>query len=935
MKFFLRISILLCLFSFSATTIAQNLNDELPLNKDFKVGTLSNGITYFIKNNKKPENRVELRLVVNAGSILEEADQKGLAHFVEHMCFNGTKNFPGNSVVDFLESIGMEFGPDINAYTSFDETVYMLQLPADSLEILKKGFLILSDWAHNVTFDPAEIDKERGVVIEEWRLGRGAEARINDKQIPVIFHKSRYAERLPIGTKESLETFKHERLTDFYKTWYRPELMAVVVVGDIPANQAQALIEEYFGVIQSSVTATYPERKFYNIPGHKDTLISIEKDKELTGTSIQILTKLSANRFNTVEDYRKRILNEFYTSMLNQRLYELSQLPEPPFKYAASGYYNYTKDLDFFGAGLSAEDNKAMTGLQTLLEEFERVKKFGFTEAEFDRALRQNIANMQNYYSEKEKLESSYWVNGPTGYFLKGDKFLDPDTEYGVFNQILPMITHDDINKLSARYFIDSNLVVLVSYPDKAGISDITPQMVRDVFRKSGKAEIAEYTEENNDKPLVPGNPAGKGIKSDESIAGTELKKLTLNNGAAVYYRKTDFKNDEVVFYAFSKGGLSLADSSVYKSAQVASSVINRSGLGDFTEIQLTKKLAGSIVSVSPWINSYYEGFYGSSSVNDLGKLFQLIHLYFTSPRNDKDAFSSFMTKLKSNLENRGVDPGQIFSDTITVVMSGYSPYSYPLTVKDIPAIKADECYSFFRERFSDVSDFNFLLVGSFSEDSLKLFADKYLGSLASTNTKENFRNLGIRSPEGEIKKTVVKGLEEQASLSIFIPGTFKYSVDEEYYLNALGQALDIHFRELIREGEGGAYSPSVSVSTQKYPDTRFYFNISFGTDPDKIEYYVNLIKAELNKLKDSGIESVLAAKVKEINLKSRETALKDNGQLTRIYLGYLMDDESLSNINKFNEVINSATETKLSDVMRKYINTDNFIVFELLPEKK
>ncbi len=933
MKLFLSIT-LLCLFYLSANITGQVLTQELPLNKDFKVGTLQNGITYFIKQNKKPENRVELRLVVNAGSILEEEDQKGLAHFVEHMCFNGTKNFPGNSVVDFLESIGMEFGPDINAYTSFDETVYMLQLPADSLELLRKGFMILSDWAHNVTFEGSEIDKERGVVIEEWRLGRGAEARINDKQIPVIFHNSRYAQRLPIGTKESLETFKHERLVDFYKTWYRPDLMAVVVVGDISAQQAESLINEYFSAIPSSITATYPERKYYGVPGHKDTLISIEKDKELTGTSIQILTKLNANRFNTYNDYRTRLLNEFYTMMLNQRLFELSQLPEPPFKYAASGYYNYTKDLDFFGAGLSTEDNKAISGFETLLIEFERVKKLGFTASEFDRVLRQNIANMQNYYNERGKLESSYWIDGPTGYFLKGDKFLDPETEHDVFNQVLTTINLEDINQLSERFFIDSNFVVLVSYPDKEGISDITPEMIKNVFKKVKNTPVEGYSEEVTDKPLLAEKPGGKGIKLEEKVEGTPLKKLTLHNGVTVYYQKTDFKNDEVIFYAFSKGGLSLTDTSNYKSAQVAASVITRSGLGDFTEVQLDKRLAGSIVSVSPWINSYYEGFFGSSSVKDLTTLFELTYLYFTAPRNDKNAFSSFITKLKSNLENRGADPGQIFSDTITVTMSGYSPFSYPLSLSDVPAIELNDCYNFYKERFANAADFSFLFIGSFSEDTLKLLADKYLSSLGSTNEKENFRNLGIKFPNGNIKKTVIKGLEEQASLSIFVPGYFEYSVKEEYYLSALGQALDIHFRELIREGEGGAYSPSVAVSTQKYPDSKYYFNISFGTNPDKIEYYVNLIKEEICKLSQSGIDSILAAKVKEINLKSRETALKDNGQLMRMYLGYLMEDENPSIISTFDTVINSATSEVLTAIMRKYINTDNFIVFELIPEK-
>ena len=529
---------------------AQNpdLNKEIPFNPNVKTGTLSNGLKYYIQKNAKPEKRVELRLAVNAGSILENDDQLGLAHFTEHMCFNGTKNFKKNDIVNYLQSIGVKFGADLNAYTSFDETVYILPIPSDDKKILDQGFQILEDWAHNVTFEDEEIDKERGVVIEEWRTGRGASQRMRDKYFPVLLKDSRYAQRLPIGTKEILESFKYETVKKFYKDWYRPDLMAVIVVGDIDIAEMEAKIKAHFGKIEA--TKNPLERKEYNIPDHKETLISIATDKEAPFTQVQLYYKHPEIEMKTLADYRSGIIRRLYNGMLNQRLEELSQSAEPPFIYGYTYYGGFIRSKSAYQSFASVSQDGIIKGLKALLAENQRVQEYGFNASELERYKKEILRSYEKSYNERDKTESANYVYQYINHFLKGEPTPGIEWEYDFLQKVLPSITVEEINQLPKKWISDENRVVIITAPDKEGVNIPTEEEIKAVLKEAESMNITAYEDKVNEEPLIAQTPKAGKVTKETKIAALGATELTLSNGLKVILKPTDFKNDEIMMTA-------------------------------------------------------------------------------------------------------------------------------------------------------------------------------------------------------------------------------------------------------------------------------------------------------------------------------------------------------------------------------------------------
>jgi len=919
----------------AARPAVPDLARLLPVDPAVTVGTLPNGLRYYVRANPKPEKRAELRLVVNVGSVLEDSDQRGLAHFAEHMAFNGTTHFEKQELVHFIERVGMRFGPDLNASTSFDETVYMLQIPTDSAQLMARAFDILEDWAHLVTFDTAEVRKERGVVIEEWRRGRGAGARMFDKQLPVLFRGSRYAERLPIGTRELLETFDPTALRRFYADWYRPDLMAVVAVGDFDKDSVEHLIKRHFSAIPRRAGNGVRPRTVFPVPDHDSTLVAVATDKEATTSSVQVIWKQPVRDERTVAAYRQGIVQGLYNSMLNDRLYELTQRPDAPFLGAGSGQGRLIRSKEIYSLGAGVKDGGIERALEALLTEAERVDRHGFTAAELERAKSDYLRGMERAYAEREKTNSGAYVEEYVSNFLTGEPIPGVAYEYDLAKALVPGITLAEVNALGREWISDKNRVILASAPDKAGVDVPSGQALLAVFHRVKQAPVAAYVDTVSDAPLVAKLPAAGRVVAERESTALGTREWTLSNGVRVIVKPTDFKADEVLFTAYSPGGSSLAPDSAYLSAVLATQVVQLGGVGPFSAIELQKKLAGKAVSVRPFIGDEQEGLTGSASPKDLETMFQLAYLYFTAPRRDSSAFLAFTTNAKSALANRGLSPQAAFQDTLQVTLAQHHPRARPITSERVDEIKLDQALAFYRDRFADASDFTFVVVGNVTPDSLKPLVERYLGGLPSRARKETWRDPGVVPPKGIVTREVRKGIEPRSETRIVFTGPFEYTAANRHALRSLSEVLSIKLREQLREELGGTYSVAVNASPSRVPRPEYALTIGFGSAPDRADQLAQAVFAQIDSLKANGASAADVAKVKEAQIRSRQTSLKQNGYWLSQLAAYDQNGEDPAGILTYESLVAKLTPAAVRDAARKYLNEENYVRVTLYPEAR
>ena len=930
---FLSIAVFLVGVAFSQEEKLADLTSNLPSDPNVTVGTLSNGIHYYIRVNRKPEQRAELRLVVNVGSVLEDDDQRGLAHFCEHMAFNGTKHFRKNELVNYMESVGMRLGPDLNAYTSFDETVYMLKIPTDTPSIVEKAFQILGDWAHNVTYDDDEIDKERGVVIEEWRLGRGAEARMRDKQFPVLFKDSRYAERLTIGDKKTLETCSHETLRRFYRDWYRPELMAVVAVGDFDTPEIERLIQENFSIIPSTTDGR--KRVFYPVPDHSEPLFAVASDSEATMSRVSVYYKHDVKHTLTVGDYRRSIVQGLYSGMLNNRLSELTRQADPPFLYgyAGNGRFVRTKDVYFLGAGV--KENGIERGLGALLTEAERAHRYGFTPTELERQKKETLRYLENAYNERDKTESADYTEECIQNYLDGDPIAGIAAELALTRQLLPAISLDDVKKLTAEQITDKNRVVLVNLPEKRDVQVPTIDQLTNVFNAVGKENVEPYIDKLADQSLLPVAPKAGTIVQQTQDKKTGTTEWRLSNGARVIVKPTDFKNDEVLFTAFSPGGSSAVPDSEFIPASTATGIIEESGVGSFDATALQKLLAGKIVSVNPYLGELTEGLSGQATPQDLGTMFQLIYLYCTEPRIDSGAYQAFRQRMQSFLENRTARPEAAFQDTVAVTMSQYHPRRMPWTKSSLDRMDLKSSFDIYRDRFADASGFTFIFVGNIDTAVLKPLVEQYLASLPSLNRHESWRDIGVVPPTGVIEKKVIKGIEPKSQVSIVFDGPFEWSAVNRHIIQSLATALRIKLRENLREEKGGTYGVSVAPSPAHYPRQQYLLTIAFGCAPERVNELVKATFDQIDSLKRFGIGESYLQKVKESQRREREVNLKRNEFWLRGIAQLLENNEPPSQLLENGKLIDQLSLNDIQNAAKQYLDMNNYVKVILVPKEQ
>ncbi|MEP6491542.1 MAG: insulinase family protein [bacterium] len=912
---------------------AAALTAPLPLDPKVKIGTLPNGIRYYIRQNPKPEKRAELRLVVNAGSILESTDQLGLAHFVEHTAFNGTTHFAKNDLVKYLQSIGVRFGADLNAYTGFDETVYILPIPTDTARIVDQAFTILEDWAHGQVFDSTEVTNERPVVREEWRLGKGASDRMLHQWLPVAFRGSLYAERLPIGNEPSIMSATPARLTSFYKNWYRPDLQAVIAVGDFNPATMEAEIKKHFAGIPKPVNP--PKRLVPDVPGNTEPLIAIASDKEATSSDIELIFKLPSEKTKTVGDYRRDLMERLYLGMLNNRLEEISQKPDAPFLGAQASKGNFIgRSLDAFTLGANVKDGAIEPGLEALLIEAKRVDQFGFLASELDREKQSLVRGYERAYAERDKTQSAAFVQEYISNYLNGEAMPGIDYEYKLVQQLVPTITLTDVNKLAAGWISDDNRVIIAESPVKDGVKIPAREELLAVFQRASKTPVVAYTENLSGDALIDTPPTGGKVVSGRAIPTVNITEWTLSNGARVLVKPTDFKSDEVLFGAYSLGGTSLASDADFMSAGLASRIVSISGLGKFNAIDLQKKLAGKAASAGASIAETTEGLGGRASPKDLETMFQLIYLNVTAPRLDTAAFQAFKNQAAPYLANRGANPDEVFSDTVTWTMSQHSFRTRPISAATFAEVNPDKALAFYKDRFADASDFTFVFVGNVDTLTLKPLVERYLASLPSLGRKETYKNTGGAPPAGIVDKVVRKGVEAKANTIIYFTGACENKPETRFAFRALSELVQIKLNETLREQLGGAYSPSAGGGCARAPRQEYSFEVQFNSSPENVEKLSKTVFALIDTIKTNGPAAADVAKVKEELIRSREVEVKQNGYWLSNIMGREQAGEDIAGLlGPYDEMLKNLTPALIQQAAKKYLDATHYARFVLLPE--
>ncbi|MCK3685440.1 insulinase family protein [Maribellus sp. YY47] len=918
------------LFATAQTNV--DLTSPLPEDPAVSKGTLDNGMTYYVRANSEPENRAELMLVLKAGSVDEDDDQQGLAHFCEHMAFNGTKNFPKHELINYFESIGMEFGPEINAYTSFDETVYMLKVPLDQPEYMEKGLQVLYDWACQIDDSDEEVNAERGIILEEERMGRGASDRMMKEWLPVFLKDSKYADRLPIGKVDIIENCAPETLRRFRHDWYRPDLQAVIVVGDFDQNEMVAKVKEKFSAIPASTNPR--DKKYFGIPGHKETLVSISTDKEARYPIAYVYYKHDLEKSKTLGDYRHSMLVSLYTSMINNRLAEKTQQADPPFLMGQSAYSHQFGPLNTYMSVAVTQGDKIETGLKEVLLENERVKKFGFTETELERQKTAVLNNMEKAYNERNNTKSINYANEYMRNFLITEEpFPGMENEYAYYKELIPGISVEEVNELAKEWITKDNRVVIVTAPENEKTIVPTEEQVKSLLDEVESIEVEPYVDAVANVPLIADEPIGSKVTGEQALEKVDAVEWKLANGATVVVKKTDFKDDEILFNAWSLGGTSVYPKEDDVSANLATDVMTESGIARFDEITLNKMLSDKVFGLNPYISDLREGFNGSSSVKDVETLLQMLYLYFTEPRFDDVSYQSLMKQYATVLENKSASPEANFRDTLNVVLSNYNERSKPMSVERLKEASLPQIEMIGKDRFKDAADFKFFFVGNIDFATLKPLVEKYIGGIPTLNRNEKWVDLGIRKPEGVVEKVVHKGQEEKGMQYIVFHGDFEYNGQNQAQLDAVGKILSTRLLEVIREDKSGVYSIGAYPSSSKFPEPEYTMAISYGMSPDKKQELETAVFDIIKEYTENGPTEEELNKAKEKMLREREIQLRENRFWMNILSNtYYLKNGDFSEYGTFEQLVQNLTVDSTKKAFADYFNFKNYVSVALAP---
>lgn len=910
----------------------QSANDTLQLDASVRIGKLPNGFTYYIRKNIEPKNRAIFYLVNKVGAILETDQEQGLAHFVEHMSFKGTQNFPKNKMIDYLQHVGVRFGADLNAYTSFDETVYQLPIPTDNPEVVKNGIQIMRDWAGAALMDSLEMEPERGVILEEKRLRKSADERMREIYWPVLLNHSRYVNRLPIGTEQVIKNTSLTTIKNFYKRWYRPDLEALIVVGDFDPEAIEKMIIEKFSDFKGPKGKEKRVQYGIDLEG-KNHFIKVT-DPEYTSRLIQIMVKHRSATVKTRKDLRDNLILGIYNQLIGSRFSEISKQANPPYLQGGSNIGSFFKGVDVVSIVVAARPHEWEKGFKAVYTELERIKLFGFTQTELDRVKNEVISYQESVYKEKDKMPSNQYVQQYLQHFLNGE--LSPGKEYlnHFYLDEIKNITLDDISTFFSRYYTDTNRDIMVMGPENEKNTLPNETDILNWIAEVKKSKITTYNDNVANVPLLENLPkAGKIIK-ETKIKTIGVTELILSNGVKVILKPTPFKNDQITFYAFSPGGSSLYKNDDYQSAVNAPGLITSSGLGAFDAKQLPKLLSGKLVGISPYLSERYEGFKGSTTPKDFETAMQLLYLYFTQPKADKEIFAGLVNNYKSSLLNRENIPGQVFADTANAILGNYSVRRTGPSLVKANQISFNRTYEIYKERFADASDFTFIFTGNFTDSTIRTLLVSYIASLPSIKRKERARDLGIRTPKGIIRRDIYKGTEDKATVQLVLSGSYEYGEKQNLAMDALQEMLNFRLLDRLRKKESGVYTPSASVSYARYPIAEFRVGISFGCAPKNVNSLIAAAEDELRKLVHEGVTVEELAKFKAEEKLDMETKVKTNGFWTNYLVESYRENNNPENMLHYYDLLAELNPSDIQSMAKRYLTMENYITFVLYPEQ-
>lgn len=898
---------------------------------EVKVGRLPNGLEYFIRANGTPKGRAELRLVVNAGSVLEDDTQRGLAHFVEHMAFNGTTNFPGGDIPAFIQRLGMRFGAHVNAHTGFDETVYQLQIPTDNRGIIDRSLLILEDWATGVTFDPKEVEKERGVVLEEWRLGLGAESRVRDAQMPVLLKGARYADRSPIGRPEILQNVTPERLRQFYKDWYRPDLMAVIAVGDFDAAMVEQMVLAHFRNIPRPVNAK--PRPLYTVPPQPDTRYSLVADREARGTMVNVYSIKPAVDQRTVGTYRSQMVERLFSRMLSARFDEVAHGSNPPFLAAETNRGLIVRSATATNVVALVPDGGAERGLAALFTEVERVIQHGFTQSELDREKSDSLHYLDEALADKDKSPSGPLADELVRHVIQDEPVPGIVYEQAMAQRFLPGISLAEVNALAKNWIPEGDRVVAITAPERPGLALPTQARLASVIFTASNARVAAYVDRVSTQPLLAQTPARGTITRTNTRADIGVTEWQLSNGAKVILKPTPYKEDEILFRAYSPGGTSLAADQDIVPAETADEVVSEGGLGSFSRIDLNKLLAGATTAVRADIGDAEEGMRGGSAKKDIERMFQLIYLNFTAPRADAVQFDALKSRLRPMLANQQSLPDAAFRAALTSALTQDSPRARPLTPASIDQMNLERSLAFYKNRFADASDFTFVFVGSLDLQAMKPLVETYLASLPSLRRVEAAVDRGVRPPASVVEREVVKGVDPRSQVAIVFNGPFQNTPVNRLLIKTMGEMLGGNLHHVLREELGGTYGVNVDSRFSKFPTSEYQISIGFSCDPARLKELTDAAWNEIRTFAERGPSAEFLASVRTQVDRDLENGYQENADLLNDLLESVENGEDLANVFNQKALYDQVTVAALRNAAREYLNLKRYVQVTQRPE--
>lgn len=910
-----------------------------PSDADVLQGTLPNGMRWFIRHAPKPEKRVELRLAVKIGSVQETDEERGIAHFAEHMEFNGSENFKPGELIPWLESIGTRFGADSNAYTSYDETVYMLQIPTDKEGALDRGLLVMADWAGRATFEDKEIDKERGVVLDELRRGKGARKRIWEKQEQVLYKGSRYADRMTIGLESVITGASHDTVRGFYRKWYRPDVMAIIVVGDVDAKAMEAKVKEVFGALpRADVATAIPEWPF---PPHDETLYSVESDKELTASSVQIVWKRAAEPTKTVGDYRRDAVRQIAAGILAMRLYERAQKPDPPFLGAFAGVGNRVKTLSTFTLFAQSKDGHLPEAAAALMEELERARRFGFVQPELERVKTTALAAAETRLKEAPQQRSDERVNGLVQAFLDDQVVTSDQYDHDLAKALLPGITLDEVNAAVREMTDTKSRVVLASAPQKDGVKVPTADELKAAIEPGSGFEVAAYVDDLEGKKLVDFEPTPGKVVARRKLPEVAAEELTLANGARIVVKATDFRADQILMRGLAQEGASTFGPQRYASAIRADTLADDSGLANFTAAQLGKYLQaqGVIAGASPGVSRFGRSFGGSARPQDIETMLQLVHLYFVKPAFRDEAFQRMVDAEVESIRNELNSPAGVYGRATTETLYRNHWLFRPATVELVKSLRKEEVEKAYREMFDDASEWTFFLVGNVDLDKHLPLIEKWIGSLPTTSaepkvaTRGSWEQLDLRFPAGREKKEIRKGIEDQSRTLFTFPADTGLDQQAEFDVDVATDLLEIKLREKLREDLGETYGVGAGYNSL-WPYRRFgRISISWTSAPGPREQMMQIVRDTMKSMRATTPMQADVDKLKQMRLNDLDESEKENGWwLGQLYSTYVMNREPKT-ILDYRKRVDRLSVPGLRAAIRRWLLPSSSLEIYLLPE--